>query len=100
MSRRTILTVMRSTVTLHEADVPSGRVAVIVARPSALAVTRPVVLTEATRSALDDQATVLFAFASAGVTVAVSWSVSPAEMVAVDWSSEIPVALIGRPRTR
>ncbi|MCL1838774.1 MAG: hypothetical protein FWG47_05590 [Propionibacteriaceae bacterium] len=79
------------TVTVAEAVLPPSAVfTVIVALPTALAVTTPVADTVATLVLLEVQITFLFV-AFVGVTVAVNDTVSPTLIVAKDWFKLTPV---------
>ena len=69
---------------------PSTVVAVMVAEPVATPFTRPVLLTVATAVSLELQVTLL-SVAEPGVTVAVSCSVAPTPMAALDLSRLTPV---------
>ena len=84
-------TVLSLTVTVQDAVLfPSSVVALITAVPAATAVTVPVESTVATLVLLEDQVTFLFV-ASAGSTVAVSFSVFPFARERVVLFNETPV---------
>ena len=84
------------TVTLHDAERfdPSTVVAVIVASPTAIAVTTPLASTVAIDSSDDDHSTD-FSVANSGSTIATSVSVSFASRLISDLSSVIDVANVG-----
>ena len=79
------------TVTEHVAFFdPSAVVTVMVAEPTAFAVTVPSEETVATEVLLDDQETSLFV-ALEGLTVAINRDVSPTVKAKEDWDNETPV---------